>query len=40
MDLGKEISAFRGPYRYARFEGGDLEYYLCFGPGIFELGTK
>jgi hypothetical protein len=33
IDTGNEISAFRGPYRYASFEGGDLEYYAVFGDG-------
>lgn len=33
VDLGAEISAFRGSYRYIQFEDGDLEYYMIFGKG-------
>ncbi|EGD76111.1 hypothetical protein PTSG_00818 [Salpingoeca rosetta] len=34
MDLGSEISAFRGSYRYTQFEDGDLEYYMIFGQDL------
>lgn len=34
LDFGKELSAFRGLYRYAEFETGDLDYYMAFGKGV------
>lgn len=33
FDFGKESSAFRGAYRCAEFEGGDLDYYVCIAAG-------
>ena len=40
LDLGKEISAFRGSYRYYKTEAGFVEYYLVFGPTIPEVVDK
>lgn len=37
IDLGAEISAFRGGYRYAEFEAGDLDYYLVHGPAVVDV---
>ncbi len=34
FDLGKEIDAFWGFYRYYLAEGGDLDYTLIYGPSI------
>lgn len=34
FDLGNEIDAFWGPYRYFSAEDGDLDYYLLYGPSI------
>ena len=40
LDLGKEISAFRGNYRYFKTEAGFLEYYMVYGPSIPEVVEK
>lgn len=40
FDMGKEIDAYRGPYRYYHAEDGDLDYYLVFGPSIAEVVEK
>jgi len=34
LDMGREISAFRGSYRYYESEAGFIEYYLVLGPSI------
>ncbi|MCB9450427.1 MAG: DUF5110 domain-containing protein [Anaerolineaceae bacterium] len=34
FDMGAEIDAFRGDYRYYQAAGGDLDYYFIYGPGI------
>ncbi len=34
FDLGKEIDAFWGHYRFYQADGGDLDYYMIFGPEI------
>lgn len=40
FDMGKEIDAYRGTYRYYHAEGGDLDYYLIYGPTIAEVIEK
>eukprot|EP00055_Hartaetosiga_balthica_P017172 m.113109 g.113109 ORF g.113109 m.113109 type:complete len:951 (+) comp9261_c0_seq4:145-2997(+) len=37
MDIGCEVSAFRGSYRYTEFQDGDMEYYLVFGQNFKEV---
>eukprot|EP00730_Choanoeca_flexa_P002433 TRINITY_DN11050_c0_g1_i4.p1 TRINITY_DN11050_c0_g1~~TRINITY_DN11050_c0_g1_i4.p1 ORF type:complete len:476 (+),score=104.87 TRINITY_DN11050_c0_g1_i4:45-1472(+) len=37
MDTGKEISAFRGAYRYAEFDGGDMEYWVVLGNSLADV---
>ncbi|BBN18320.1 protein MpGH31.5 [Marchantia polymorpha subsp. ruderalis] len=34
LDLGAEIDALRGPYRYYHAESGPLDYYMCLGPSV------
>ncbi len=34
FDMGSEIDAFWGFYRYYQAEAGDLDYYLLYGPSI------
>ena len=34
FDMGKEIDAYRGQYRYYHAEDGDLDYYLIYGASI------
>jgi alpha-glucosidase len=34
FDMGKEVSAFHGFYRYYQADDGDLDYYLIYGPTI------
>ncbi len=40
FDLGKEIDAFWGYYRYYRAAGGDLDYTLIFGPTLDAVVTR
>ncbi len=40
FDLGCEIDNYRGPYRYYEAEGGDLDYYLVFGPAVRDVVAK
>eukprot|EP00056_Hartaetosiga_gracilis_P006903 m.101770 g.101770 ORF g.101770 m.101770 type:complete len:957 (+) comp12586_c0_seq1:85-2955(+) len=40
MDIGCEVSAFRGSYRYIELEDGDLEYYMVFGRDFKEVVGK
>ncbi len=40
FDMGKEISAFHGFYRYYQANGGDLDYYMIYGPTIAEVVEK
>jgi alpha-glucosidase len=40
FDMGKEISAFHGFYRYYKADGGDLDYYMIYGPTIAEVVEK
>jgi alpha-glucosidase len=40
FDMGKEVDAFWGYYRYWMAEDGDLDYYLIFGPTIAEVVEK
>ena len=37
FDMGREIDAYHGDYRAYQAAGGDLEYYLVFGPDIREV---
>ncbi len=37
FDLGSEHDNYHGLYRYAEIEGGDLDYYLCAGPGVRDV---
>src|SRR5208283_4727046 len=37
LDLGQEVDAYHGPYRYARFDDGDLDCYVVFGPGLRDV---
>ncbi|RUP45835.1 galactose mutarotase-like domain-containing protein [Jimgerdemannia flammicorona] len=34
VDLGNEIDALWGPYRYYHAEAGPLDYYIIFGPSV------
>ena len=36
LDFGREISAFRGRYRYYEAEAGDVDVYLALGPTALE----
>ena len=41
FDMGKEVNGLRGvPYRYYQVNGGDLDYYLIYGPTIEEVVEK
>ncbi|MDX1992728.1 MAG: glycoside hydrolase family 31 protein [bacterium] len=40
FDLGSEIDAFWGSYRYMQAMGGDLDYYLIYGPTVAEVIEK
>lgn len=40
FDLGKEIDAFWGYYRYYQAEAGDLDYTLIYGPSIESVVEK
>lgn len=40
FDMGKEIDAFMGYYRYYMAEDGDLDYYLIYGPTIDAVVQK
>jgi alpha-glucosidase len=40
FDMGKEISAFHGFYRYYKADGGDLDYYMIYGPTVAEVVEK
>lgn len=40
FDMGKEIDAFWGFYRYYQADDGDLDYYLIYGPSIPEVIEK
>ena len=40
FDLGKEIDAFWGHFRYYAAEDGDLDYYLLYGPTIEAVVEK
>jgi alpha-glucosidase len=40
FDLGQEIDAFWGYYRYYMAEDGDLDYYLIYGPTIEAVVQK
>ncbi|GAB4571438.1 MAG: glycoside hydrolase family 31 protein [Anaerolineae bacterium] len=40
FDLGREINAIYGPYRYYEAADGDLDYYLIYGPTIPEVVEK
>jgi alpha-glucosidase len=34
FDMGREIDAYYGPYRYYQAEAGDVDYYMIYGPTI------
>lgn len=40
FDLGREINAIYGPYRYYEAADGDIDCYLIYGPGIPEVVEK
>lgn len=40
FDLGKEIDAYHGDYRYWKAADGDIDYYLVFGPGLREVVSR
>ncbi len=40
FDMGREIDAYHGRYRYYQAEDGDLDYYLIYGPSIPEVVEK
>lgn len=40
FDLGHEIDAFWGSYRYYMAEDGDLDFYMIYGPTIAEVVQK
>ncbi|MGI8860341.1 MAG: TIM-barrel domain-containing protein [Rubrobacteraceae bacterium] len=37
FDMGREIDAYYGPYRYYQAEDGDIDYYLIYGPTIEQV---
>jgi alpha-glucosidase len=37
FDMGKEIDAYHGDYRAYQAAGGDLDYYLVYGPGLADV---
>ncbi len=37
FDMGKEIDAYHGDYRYYHAADGDVDYYLIYGPSIREV---
>jgi len=37
FDMGREIDAYYGPYRYYQAEDGDIDYYMIFGPTIEQV---
>lgn len=37
FDMGKEIDAYHGDYRYYHAAAGDIDYYLVFGPTIEQV---
>src|SRR5581483_1659610 len=40
FDLGQEIDAYHGPYRYYQADDGDIDYYFIYGPSIAEVVRK
>jgi len=40
FDLGKEIDAYHGYYRYYKADDGDLDYYLIYGESIAAVAQK
>lgn len=40
FDMGAEIDGYYGPYRVFRAAGGDLDYYLLYGPTIEQVIEK
>lgn len=40
FDLGCEINAVYGPYRYYQAAAGDLDYYLIYGPTVASVVEK
>lgn len=40
FDMGSEIDAYHGRYRYYQADDGDLDYYLIYGPSIPEVVEK
>ena len=40
FDLGKEIDAYHGDYRYMKAEEGDLDVYLIYGPDLPSVVRK
>lgn len=37
FDMGREINAVYGPYRYYQAASGDLDYYLIYGPTVADV---
>lgn len=40
FDLGQEIDAYHGAYRYYQADDGDIDYYLIYGPSIAQVVEK
>ena len=40
FDLGRELDAYHGRYRYYQADDGDVDYYFIFGPSIAEVVDK
>jgi alpha-glucosidase len=40
FDMGREVDAYHGPYRYYQAEDGDLDYYFIYGPTIEQVVAK
>ncbi len=40
FDLGCEVDAYHGRYRYYQADDGDLDYYLIYGPSIEQVVEK
>jgi len=40
FDMGRELDAYHGRYRYYQADDGDVDYYFIFGPSIAEVVAK
>lgn len=40
FDMGQEIDAYHGPYRYYQADDGDIDYYFIYGPSVEQVIEK